>query len=377
MPTFCRHNRFVERCPICRETVPGLATPPRGGGRGRSAEGTPSRKPARRSERQNGRGHQAAGGMRVYADGSQRGVDDGYRCDLVPGLRSSEDARRLAAEIGFASGRLFEIATAPSGMYAVARGLGEAGRLERASWICFLIAYLSPLDDGDPFAGIAAMPDYEELLSNNGHPTIDDAALDGNAIDDAALDGNALDAGSDRGSGGAGAAAEGSPGVPLGPRTSHERGRGAKTLQAYLAWAARAGSQRDAFTGEQTWTPERRFQRIFERLALPGLTRAARYELLVLLGRLGLYEMRPDSLHLAAAAAGEPALDAAKRVFGIGDAINLERRAGALAEACGVAIESLDAALYNWGASTRSSLGVDPGTCDERALSRALDALKL
>jgi len=278
--------------------------------------------------------------MRVYADGSQRGKDDGYRCELVQGLRSSEDARRLADEIGFASGRLLEISTAPTGMYALARELGEAGQLERASWICFLIAYLSPLGDRDPFAGVAAMPDYEELLERDGHPSIEDA-------------------------------------VPLGPRTSHERGRGAKTLQAYLAWAARAGSQRDALTGESSWSAERRFQRIFERLALPGLTRAARYELLVLLGWLGLYEMRPDSLHLAAAAAGEPVLDAAKRVFGIGDVINLERRAGALAEATEVPIETLDVALFNWAAPERASLGVDPHACDERSLARARDALGL
>ena len=358
MPTFCRHNRFVERCPICRESVPGLASQPRGGGRGRSADGAGQRKPARQREHRAAHGHHAKSRLRVYADGSQRGEDDGYRCDLVPGLRSSQDATRLAEEIGFASGRLLEIGTAPSGMYAVARQLGEAGQLKRASWICFLIAYLSPLQEGDAFAGIAAMPDYEDLLSGDGHPSIDDDAVEGR-------------------SSGAPAPRDASSGVPLGPRTSHERGRGAKTLQAYLAWSSRSGSQRDALEGDAAWTPERRFQRIFERLALPGLTRAARYEMLVLLGRLGLYEMRADSLHLAAAAAAEPVLDAAKRVFGIGDTINLERRASALAEACGVGIEALDAALYNWAAPKRASLGVDPSTCDEQARSGALSALQL
>lgn len=361
MPTFCRHNRFVERCPICRETVPGLATPPKPAGRARSADGA-HRKPSRGREHRPARGMQAKGGMRIYADGSQRGSDDGYRCDLTPGLRSSQDAMRLAQEIGFASGRLFEIATAPSGMYAVVRQLGQAGQMERASWICFLIAYLSPLEQGDPFAGVMAMPDYEDLLAGDGHPRIDDEALEGTV---------------EAGSGEAGAQRDASAGVPLGPRTSHERGRGAKTLRAYLAWSSRAGSQRDALMGDASWAPERRFQRIFERLALPGLTRAARYETLVLLGRLGLYEMRPDALHLGAASAGEPVLDAAKRVFGIGDAINLERRASALAAACGVPVEALDVALYNWAAPARAGLGVDLSACDERALSGALAALGL
>ena len=61
------------------------------------------------------------------------------------------------------------------------------------------------------------------------------------------------------------------------------------------------GTQAAAFTGDPAWSPERRFERLFERLALPGFARAGRYELLVTLGRLGLYELTPDSLHLAAA----------------------------------------------------------------------------
>src|SRR4051794_22551420 len=40
----------------------------------------------------------------------------------------------------------------------------------------------------------------------------------------------------------------------------------AKTAEAYRAWVERAGSQEIAFTGEESWTPERRFGRVFERL---------------------------------------------------------------------------------------------------------------
>ena len=86
-----------------------------------------------------------------------------------------------------------------------------------------------------------------------------------------------------------------------------------------------------------------------------------RYDLLVTLGRLGLYELRADSLHLTSASeahSGDLATLAAKRVFAIGDPLLLERRARALAEAISVPIETLDLALANWGSGSRATLGV-------------------
>ena len=107
--------------------------------------------------------------------------------------------------------------------------------------------------------------------------------------------------------------------------------------------------------GEAYWTPERRFDRIFERLALPGLGRGSRYELLVSLGRLGIVDVRPSSLQFG----DDDATTAAKRVFGIGDKILLERRARTLADAVELPIEALDLALFNWGArgGTRATFG--------------------
>ena len=97
-----------------------------------------------------------------------------------------------------------------------------------------------------------------------------------------------------------------------------------------------------------------------------------------MLGRLGMFELRADSLHLAAraAAAAMPATLAAKRVFGIGDPLLLERRAGALAEAASVPVEALDLALSNWAAEVapRSAF---PLSDDEAALQRASEALEL
>ena len=161
-------------------------------------------------------------------------------------------------------------------------------------------------------------------------------------------------------------------GLALGPRSSHDPARGAVTLLAYGQWAG--ASQAAAFRGDPSWTPERRFERIFERLAFPGFGRMGRYELLVTLGRLGLYELRGEDLRLSAsrsAGSDDPCLAGAKRIFAIGDPLLLERRAGALAEALAVPVEALDLALANWQADQRATLGVPEQTLDEGVLERA------
>lgn len=340
MPTFCRHNRFIERCPICSKTLPGR-TP----GTSSSARAKAPRQAraagagGARTQRRHGHG----GALRVHREG--RAEDDGYRSELVPGLRASADANRLADEIAFSSGRLLALASEPPGLYGEARMLA-ADDLERATWTCFLIAYLSPLESDDPFAGIR-----HALTAPPGElPDLQD--------------------------------------IPLGPRTSHDPARGNETLNAYRQWVLRGGtagapasgqgSQAVAFTGDPAWSPGRRFERVFERLALPGLSRLARYDLLVTLGRLGLYELTPDSLHLAGAgglSADDPTTLAAKRVFGIGDPLLLERRAAALAESASIPIEALDEALANWLSPQRASMGCPPETHDDDAHVRAGEAL--
>jgi len=334
MPTFCRHNRFLERCPICSKDLPGAA--PSSSGRAPRSAGKRTRTHAAEGRSRGGRGQ----ALRVHREG--RAEDDGYRSELVPGVRAAADARRLAQEVAFASSRLLALGSDPPGLYGEARALA-ASDLEQASWMCFLIAYLSPTEDReDPFAAIRAV------------------------LDDAPLDGELPDL-SD---------------VAVGPRSSHEPARGAATLLAYRQWVQRSGgTQAAALAGDEGWTPQRRFERLFERLALPGLARTGRYELLVTLGRLGLYELSADSLHLGAARGalgGEDAATvAAKRVFGIGDPLLLERRAAKLAQEIAVPIEALDLALANWGASERATLGCPPDALDEDAEGRAADALGL
>ena len=174
----------------------------------------------------------------------------------------------------------------------------------------------------------------------------------------------------------AGGAAPQLDGIPTGPRTAHDPARGVATPEAYRAWAARSGSQAAAFAGEAHWSAERRFKQAFERLALPGFHRAARFDLLVTLGRLGRADVRPGELRLGG---GDAVTTTAKRTFGIGDTLLLERRAAELAEACEVPLASLDLALENLGrpAGERLALGASPGALDEAVRSRALVALEL
>ena len=328
MPTFCRHNRFIERCPICSKTLPGASAGGLASRGGSSERASAARAGARRRQP---RGE----AVRIHREG--RAADDGYRSALLPGLRSSVDASRLAEEIGFSSGRLIVLGEAPPDLYADARRVSRED-LEQATWICFLIAYLSPLAGEDPFAGI-------RLALSYGRFELDDLE-----------------------------------GIPLGPRASHEPAHGARTLRAYRKWAEQAGSQELAFVGDVAWSPQRRFERLFERLVLPGLSRAARYELLVVLGRLGLYELHADSLYFAgvrAVSSSDPVTDAAKRVFAIGDPLHLDRRAAALADAMSIAPEALDLALANWGAGERATLGFAADSCDREALQRSRDALGL
>jgi hypothetical protein len=288
---FCRHNRLEATCPICsrkakREQVeaPRRATP----------------RPARSSS-----GRRApvarAGDLRVRR--MARAADDGYEHELLPGLRSSVDAAHLADELAFSANRLDELASDPPGLYADVAAASDA---EEAAWLAFLIVYLSPLEGDDPWAGIAAA---RTTWASGELPALDE--------------------------------------VPLGPRTAHASARGAATVVAYRAFAQRAGSQAAAFNGDPGWTDQRRFDRAFERLALPGFGRAARYELLLLLGRLGAFPLRPWSLQLGADAV-DPTVVAAKRALGIGDPLLLQRRAAELATATGVSIEALDLALTNW-----------------------------
>jgi hypothetical protein len=213
-----------------------------------------------------------------------RAADDGYRNPLTPGLRASADAERLAGAITAATARL-----EPPGPYPEVAAVPE---VEDATWLAFLLALAGPEAPELQAALRAAPPRWADGVAE---------------------------------------------GLPA------ER---ARTAEAYRGWVARAGSQQAAFGGEAAWTPERRFGRLFERLALPGFGRAPRFELLVALGAAGVYPLAADGLHFVE---DDATTLAAKRLLVSGDRLLLDRRARELAEACDVPLAALDRALAVWG----------------------------
>jgi hypothetical protein len=334
MPSFCRHNRLLHNCPICTkeqniemrpvvtrfaDVVPRPAT-------------TSTARPASRARAGGSRGRTSVGGMTVRR--LARDQDDGFQSGLLPGLKSAAEARRLADEVAFASARCARLRTEPPGLYAEVAD-NEAD-IEQRSWLAFELAWLSPRDGDDPFGAIAAArtpwdadavvaPDPERALT--------------------------------------------------GPRGTYDRAASARTAEAYRAWAARAGSQAAAFAGEPSWTPERRFDRVYERLALPGLDRAVRFDLLVTLGATGVYELAAGSLHLGGS---DPVTLAAKRILGIGDPLLLERRSVELATAFAAPLQALDLGFFNWERRERWGGGVPTDIeLDESVRNAAYAALGL
>jgi len=317
VPTFCRHNRLIQNCPICSREQAIELRPIVTSSAPRTGQPRPSPAGPRRARPAAAQRAGAGGGVTVRR--VARGSEDGYRNSLVIGLKSSADARRLAEEIAFAEHRLRVLEHAPPGLYAEVADAGA--NLEERTWLAFLIAYLGPLEGEHPFAEITRS---RTSWASGQSPSLE--------------------------------------GIGTGPRTAHDPARGPRTLDAYRMWAGRAGSQAVAFTGEAAWTPERRFARAFERLALPGLHRDARFELLVSLGRLGVYDVRAASLALGGV---NDVTVGAKRAFGIGDPLLLERRASDLAGACGIPLETLDLGLHNWQRGERDTVGLGVDSAPE------------
>ena len=227
MPLFCRHNRFEASCPICaKEKAPAP----------RSRPSAPRSRTATQRRPQGG----------LVTKRMARAAEDGYHNDLVPGIKATADAVRLAQALAIAT-----------------------DELDRR-------APLSP----------------------------DEAALE----------------------------AFGDP-------------------EAIAGWTPPAD--------QPSWTPQRRFDRWFDRLRLPQTTRAQRYRFLLALG------MEAGALHFDVKGDDATTL-AAKRALNSGDAMLLERRAKALVEAAGVPIAALDRGLALWDST--EPLDADPHPGVEAAL---------
>ncbi len=196
-----------------------------------------------------------------------RATEDGYRNELIPGVKATADAERLAAALAVAQARL-----RPPGPYPVIAEIDDPGAATR---LAFLLAFAGP-----------------------DRPEVQEAVLGGAMPEDAE-----------------------------------------PALAAFSRWTAPPDVS--------AWDPQRRFARTFDRLAFPGFGRAARFEFLVTLGAAGVQELEADALHVAVAHDDATTL-AAKRALNSGDAMLLERRAAALAQAAGVPIAALDRGLALW-----------------------------
>src|ERR687898_757927 len=119
---FCRHNRLTAKCPICSKELEAelrAKAPPR--------PASVRKAPVARSRR--GGAPARSGG--VVTRRIARAEDDGYRNQLVPGLRATADAERLGAALLEAEARI----TPPGPHEAVAT---EPDR-EQATWLAFLL----------------------------------------------------------------------------------------------------------------------------------------------------------------------------------------------------------------------------------------------
>jgi hypothetical protein len=292
---FCRHNRMTAKCPICSKELEAelrAKAPPRPAGIRRASAPRPRRAATPRT---------GALVTRKLA----RAEDDGYRNALVPGLRATADAERLAIALLIAAERL-----EPPGPY---EAVSTEPDREQASWLAFLLALVGPDAPELQDAIAAAAPRF--------------------------ADGE----------------------VPDLPEAQ------ARTVAAYRQWAERAGSQAAGFTGEADWSPQRRFARVFERLALPGMSRGARFELLATLGAAGLYELEPDQLQLGVEE--DATTQAAKRILLSGDKMLLERRTRDLAAACDVPLAAADRGFALWG---DPGVGIEPADDLPAAMRSAL-----
>src|SRR3954447_3786011 len=259
---FCRHNRPTNKCPICsreqeeqlRQQAPVRYVSVRKPGATSTPKGRSSTSGSSSNTKSNPK--------RLVTRKLARAADDGYRNPLVPGLKATADAERLAGALTQAAQRL-----EPPGPYPF---LAEEAELEQATWLAFLTALA---------------PELREQIETTRPKWGEQAEL---------------------------------------PQAKQ------RTAEAYRAWVQRAGSQEAAFTGEGFWPPERRFDRVFERLALPGFSRAARYDTLTALGASGLYPLNAAAVHFVE---DDATTLAAKRALVSGDRMLLERRAKDLAEA--------------------------------------------
>ena len=130
-----RASRNFEARPVVSSSAP-KSTQRERAERTRSTGGAHASK-ARAAKAGTGR----AGATNLRVRRLARGVEDGYRSSLVPGLKSSEDAERLAEEIAFSATRLrlmeqVAAADAPDEAPSIWREIAAAGDIRDPDGPC-------------------------------------------------------------------------------------------------------------------------------------------------------------------------------------------------------------------------------------------------
>ncbi len=214
-----------------------------------------------------------------------RAEDDGYDSDLLPGLRASADALRLAQELVISAQRLEAIPA-------------FSGDAEEALWREFQIA----------------------VVGRSDFPVTTWASGENPAVTE-----------------------PGPRGVPAEKQ--------AVIWERHRVWAGE--SQLSALTDGAVGSPEARFDRAYERLSSSSLARHVRLEYLLTSRYAGvLPDLEVWTPRLGDAVATDPVAIAAKRVFGIGDPLLLQRRLRAACDAAGVPVAAADLGLWNWSATS-------------------------
>src|SRR5687767_7491910 len=147
---FCRHNRLTTKCPICSKELEAelrAKAPPR------PARARPA-SPAPRSSSVRARRAAARTPGGVVTRRLARAQDDGYRNPLVPGLRATADAERLAGALTAAAARLD-----PPGPHEEVAAEPDP---EQASWLAFLLALIGPDAPTAQDALLEAPPRWED-----------------------------------------------------------------------------------------------------------------------------------------------------------------------------------------------------------------------
>src|SRR3954452_242662 len=120
---FCRHNRLTSKCAICsRELEENLR-------KQAPVRHVTVRKPGATSTPRSRATTGAKNAKRVVTRQLARAADDGYRNPLVPGLKATADAERLAVALTDAAGRLEH-----PGPYPM---VADEPDLEQATWLGF------------------------------------------------------------------------------------------------------------------------------------------------------------------------------------------------------------------------------------------------